>query len=60
MKKLLFLIPFFLVGCRDDDVIQAHQMAKFGAPQGLEACYNVSEPVEIEGRYCLKYVGKRK
>lgn len=57
MKKLLFLC-LFLTGCNQDFATETHKFAKFAAPD--KACYDVTQPEELAGHYCLQYMGKTK
>lgn len=44
-------------GCSNATVVGIHMTSKALAPSGGLACYDVNEPEEIKGRYCLKYIG---
>lgn len=57
--KYIFLLSFLLVSCTDEDqLVSMYQEAK-DAGHGYQICYNISEPISIQGRYCTQYVGPR-
>ena len=56
--RYLFLC-FVLVGCEvvQDEVIKHHWLAKGVYKDNQRVCYSINYPRDLEGRYCLEYVG---
>jgi hypothetical protein len=56
--EYIILLSLLLVGCNDEKLIEMYQEAKDSGTD-YKICYNISEPVSIEGHYCTHYVGRQ-
>lgn len=62
MKLKPFVFVFLLLGCEDKRLTEAFKKAKEHGKE-YNACFTVDKSIlspEIEGRYCLRYMGTGK